>query len=605
MSTNLASNAEVGGLEAVLDDCLSQLNRGESLESCLAQHPTHAAWLEPLLRLAVQFQALRQDQRPAPAALRAGKQQLLRQAARLRNAQPSRTRTRRIPWWSNLQLLMRRSMAAVAVASLLLVIILGRGAIAASANSLPGDTLYPVKRISEEVRLLLTFDRQVKIQLLREMDERRLEEVKAIANSQRIIEMSFRGRVERVDGSHWTISGIPVEISSETVIEGDVTAGTLVRVHVRSLSDGTLLALHVVPEAEVIVPQSTASPTQPEPTVTAMATSTPTEIPATPVPVQPQQPPQTLAPTSTDKPRATPRPTFMPSPTATLVPTTPAPPREVKVRFRGRIESIATNAWTVDGQVVRIDATTRIDEQAGNAAVGATATVLAIRLEDGTLLAIEITIEQVAQATEQPFEFQGLIESFGPTQWIVGGHTLIISADTIIENTPQKGLLAEVKALRRGDGALVAIYILVRLPIEVVQFEGVIQSLGAEEWIVDGVTVRLDAQSVVVGTPVVGSLVEVEGLLLPDDAVLARRIVVQPAVTATPTEPVRPAELPTASPTQLPTANATQPPTVEDAPCQTAVAPGVSQRLAALLDPLPLSATAAPSAEEVAATQGR
>ena len=60
MNTNLASNAEVGDVETVLDDCLNQLNRGESLESCLAQHPMHAAWLEPLLRLAVQFQALRQ-----------------------------------------------------------------------------------------------------------------------------------------------------------------------------------------------------------------------------------------------------------------------------------------------------------------------------------------------------------------------------------------------------------------------------------------------------------------------------------------------------------------------------------------------------------------
>ena len=185
--------------------------------------------------------------------------------------------------------------------------------------------------------------------------------------------------------------------------------------------------------------------------------------------------------------------------------------------------------WIIAGQLVKVDTNTTFSYYAQDvgAEVGATVTVVAARDENGQLVAVEITIESPPQIPEQPFEFQGLIEAFGPAQWTVGGYALIITGDTVIEGTPQKWLLAEVKAVRRGDGSLVAQRIAVKLPVEEVQFEGVIQSISAEQWIVEGVTVRLDAQTAVTGTPKVGALAEVDGLLLADGAVLARRIAVQ------------------------------------------------------------------------------
>jgi hypothetical protein len=177
--------------------------------------------------------------------------------------------------------------------------------------------------------------------------------------------------------------------------------------------------------------------------------------------------------------------------------------------------------------------------------------VLALPLDDGSLLALEITIQQAAQAIEQPFEFQGLIESFGPSQWVVGGYTVFLTGDTVIENSPQRGLLAEVKAVRRSDGTIVARRILVLLPTERVQFEGVIQTLSEEEWLIEGVVLRLDAETVISGLPVVGAAVEVDGLLLPDGAVLARYIVVQAPATATPT--AQPQDTPSAPGDATPT----------------------------------------------------
>ncbi len=513
--------------EAVLDECLNQMNEGKSITACLAQHPAMTAELEPLLRIAFQLKSLRQDQQLSPAALWTARQRVLHRATQLRSAW-EKPRRGHVPLWLNLSALMRKSVAAIVLAILLLGTILGGGTIAASAKSLPGDALYPVKRVTEEFRLLITFDQQAKAQLRQQFDERRREEAKAVASRQRVAEMSFRGQIEDVADDHWTIGGVPVNVSSKTIIEGgDIAVGALVQVHVRSLSDGTLLAIRVSVEPGVVIPEPTVSPT---PTLTPTPVPTYTEVPATalPAPVSP--------PTTTPSPTFTLIPTATPSATATEIPATPTPPREVKIRFKGKIEAIMPGVWTIGGQVVRVDEHTRFDEQAGKAAVGAIARVIAIRQADSILLAIEITIERAAQAPGQPFEFQGLIESFAPTQWVVGDYTVLITADTIIEGNPQKGLLAEVKALLQSDGSLHATHIIVKLPTEEVQFEGVVQDITAEEWVVDGVIVHIDSQTVIEGTPAIGCSVEIQGLLMPDGAVLGRRIVVQqPSMQISPT----------------------------------------------------------------------
>ena len=195
------------GLEAVLDECLNRIVTGKekALDACVAEYPTLARELQPLLHLAVELEALREDTPPAPAGMQAGKQKLLREAARLKALEQERAQARRLPLWPfGLQSLLRRSAAVVALAAILVVTVLGGGTIAASANSLPGDSLYTVKRMAEEVRLALTLDGQAKAQLALKLDERRREEAKAIATSHRVAEMSFRGHVESMGASSWT-----------------------------------------------------------------------------------------------------------------------------------------------------------------------------------------------------------------------------------------------------------------------------------------------------------------------------------------------------------------------------------------------------------------
>jgi hypothetical protein len=72
--------------------------------------------------------------------------------------------------------ILRPALAAVAI----LVLVLA-GATSAAASSLPGDPLYAVKRIGEDVRLTLTFNDVARTRLLAELTDRRLEELAEIA----------------------------------------------------------------------------------------------------------------------------------------------------------------------------------------------------------------------------------------------------------------------------------------------------------------------------------------------------------------------------------------------------------------------------------------
>lgn len=525
-------------LEATLDDGLNRIGEGtgqtaqSELESFIAQHPDQEQDVRPLLQLAVDLAAMRTEAPPPPGGLKAGRQRLLQEAARLNVAEHDRQNAHRPAGWLSLQALMRRSAIVVTLASILLVILLGRGTIAASANSLPGDALYPVKRMAEQFQLVFTVNPQAKALLIQELDQRRRDEAVAVVSSHRVADLSFRGSVEQESPVQWTISGVVVFIAPETVIEGGLALGDQVQVVARSMSDGSLWATRIAAAPPMLTAPSPSD--TPEPTSTTVPTrEPPTEVP-TIVPPKPTVAPGEVPATPTASRMPTRVPTATATATETPVPPTPTPPREIKVRIRGRIDSIAADSWTVDGVVLQIKSSTKIDQAEANAAVGAMASVVAIRNEDETLTAVEIKVEAAEASREQPVEFQGLIESWNDTHWLVGGYDLLVNPYTLITGSPQKGLLAEVKAVRLTDGTTLARQIIIHLPSEEVQFEGVIQSMGAGEWLVEGVVVRFDGQTVVSGTPEVGALVEVQGLLLPDGAVLGRRIVVQPAAIETP-----------------------------------------------------------------------
>lgn len=179
--------------EVALEEALRLLASGVSREECLRRFPQYAADFEPLLAAAEAARTglLASQLVPTPNLAR-GKRRFL-QAARA----PIGPRK----WLANVRWVS---------AALALLVVIGLGAGLASAQALPGDVLYPVKRGLESVQLALTFDSDAYVRLRDEQATRRRAEAQAILNLQREVQLEFEGVVESIQTTTLTVSGLPV-----------------------------------------------------------------------------------------------------------------------------------------------------------------------------------------------------------------------------------------------------------------------------------------------------------------------------------------------------------------------------------------------------------
>jgi len=573
-----------------LDECLERIRAGTSVQDCLASFPEEAVELAPLLETLLAVRTLQVTEPPLPERVAAGRARFLARAAEFRQ-QEAEARTapfagwlaglrQRLSAWAAPRPMAGR-WAVTALATLVLLVIVGGSAVVAAEGSLPGDVLYPLKRTVQEVRILLATDEATRGELEREVQAQRRADALAVARQGRQVTVDFLGEIESMDAEAWVVSGVRLLVDSRTVIEGPRQVGLTARVLALSRGDGTLRAQRIA----VIAPSHTLTPTAfaplgvvtetattaPTPTASAsIATSRPSSTP-TRVPVT------TAAPTGTPTPTVTATTTALPSPTATVTHTptgvpTPQPTRVTRVRFEGEIQSKDGNVWQIGGRRVVITSETVIDS-AEKAQVGAWVRVTAEPQPDGTLHALRITVLRPV-ITPEVVEFSGPIHSFSDQEWRVGEHVVRITPQTKIEGTPQVGAVAHVRALRTADGGLVAEHIRVEPPQPVVQFEGPIQEIHETWWLVGGRRVILGPETVVEGKPQVGHIAEVTATAQSDGSLLATHITVRPPPptrTATWTPSPTATTLPTATWTPSPTATTpataslTWSPTVEPA----------------------------------------
>src|SRR4030042_5624397 len=157
--------------EDILSECIDRVLQGESVEQCLARYPEQAGELEPLLRTAV---AAREgsavESRPEfKAQVRYQVHSRLSAGGR-KTAQKGMPVLGWVPRW------------AVVVAVMFLVILLaGSSTVAASSNSLPGDSLYSVKTTTERVRVFFAFSGVAKAKLQASFAGRRVQEMARMA----------------------------------------------------------------------------------------------------------------------------------------------------------------------------------------------------------------------------------------------------------------------------------------------------------------------------------------------------------------------------------------------------------------------------------------
>jgi hypothetical protein len=430
----------------------------------------------------------------------------------------------------------------------------------AAADSLPGDSLYPIKRATEH--LLLTFSTAPRREALGAVFvDRRQDEAQRLVEAGREAEISMEGLLAGDPGS-FRLNGLPLDLRGAELPGG-----------LGSLNPGAQLRVEGWLDAEGMLHVRRAWILAPAPTAVPRAI---VRLPRTPTPLPAPLPTEAF-------PTASPSPAFLPAPSPTLAATSasPAPTewlvqidpekRDTQVEWEGLIEAIDGDLWTVAGRSFRLG-DGRIDSRRGAATIGARVRVQA-RPEDGELRLLRLIVLDPLPAPES-LDWQGRIEAIEAGFWTVAGLRFEITSATRIKGPAEIGRIAAVRALRHADGRLEALEIQVEPPIEVV-FEGRLEAFDAETWTVDGQRIHLDAGSIIEGEPWIGASVAVRAEQLPDASLRALHLRV---LDAPPTDTPSAQPSPTPAPLQTAPLDAALP-TVEPQPgspnSETACNPGL------------------------------
>ena len=253
-----------------LESCLQLMEKGEQLDSALARYPGLQAQLRPLLEAAVCARSARVESLPTTTLARQ-RARGLALAADLRR-QKIRHPLRKYSW--------RPVMTALSVLAIL--VMSSNGLLIASAHSIPGDTLYPLKRSVESTQLHLVSDPVEKDALERTFDERRVEETRSLIADERVEEVEFNGLVSSQSESVWEVSGIKVVITPHTQIDAGIHVGDRVDVDGSTNPSGGMDATHISlvngPDDDTKLPQMTPTlPSGAAPSGESSLQETPTE----------------------------------------------------------------------------------------------------------------------------------------------------------------------------------------------------------------------------------------------------------------------------------------------------------------------------------------
>jgi uncharacterized membrane protein YgcG len=186
--------------EQSLEHCLEELSRTDDIEASLRRHPQHTDRLRPLLDMAQATRRYYDAVPEAPGGLAAGRERLLVLAAQQRArgvSATSATRSTTTRKSRKVRLVFAARLIAILLAAVMGLAALGGGAIWAADDSLPGDSLYPVKLATEDIRLALIPAPRGQVDLTLELVGKRTEEIQALAATGQHVPDETIARMER------------------------------------------------------------------------------------------------------------------------------------------------------------------------------------------------------------------------------------------------------------------------------------------------------------------------------------------------------------------------------------------------------------------------
>lgn len=230
--------------EIRLIECLDAIEIGgpDGAEAILARYPDDAVELRQALGVASALASL--DTSPDAAAQEKSRRAFLAQAAALAGGSSRQASGRRF-------LLRAAALLGVVVAA-------GAIPVAASANALPGDPLYGVKRQVEAVQLDFAPDEAARKALVEQNNERRFKEIDQLVSSGRAAEIDFEGRLSSVSDAGLVIDGRPVTVPAGMHLPA-LSVGGMVEVTVQ-IQGGALILVSIVPIGPVETHELTPTP---------------------------------------------------------------------------------------------------------------------------------------------------------------------------------------------------------------------------------------------------------------------------------------------------------------------------------------------------------
>lgn len=205
------------------------------------------------------------------------------------------------------------------------------------------------------------------------------------------------------------------------------------------------------------------------------------------------------------------------------------------IRFSGvvvdRPDDTVLGIWIIGNRQVKVTEDTVLDETRGPAVEGAQVQVVAKRVlvpDSGAVELEAILIRVLATSdTVLPISIRGWVSELGDDYLVVNELKILYDDSTEVVGELEVGALVNVLALRTADG-LKALKITV-LPLEerMVEFEGVIQYIGPQSWIIGDQRVQVTRQTTIIGQPRVGLTAKVRAIRQPGGMLLALLIVVQ------------------------------------------------------------------------------
>src|SRR4030042_5336663 len=214
----------------VLEKCVSSMEAGVPLENCLREYPEYAPELSKLLKTAEIVKTLRVEKIPIEARVQ-NQKKLLSQAESLRSGNKRSNNTSSFDWLLKpirhvtqylrvLSPIANKLVLALGIAGIF--ILFSGGLLITSAKSLPGDSLYPVKRAVEDIKVYLAPSDEIRHEYEDAYSQKRVEEVNLLIGLTREQKISFEGIINSMDESHWSVSGIPIVIQPDTEIVAGV-----------------------------------------------------------------------------------------------------------------------------------------------------------------------------------------------------------------------------------------------------------------------------------------------------------------------------------------------------------------------------------------------